>query len=101
MEGQERRGIRRTEGPDGREGYCRVTRRVRLLPVSAMYRLLAVVPAVTGNTATPHGSEREALVAGLLSPSFEPPPATVVIFFVLNVTLRIRLLPFSAMKTIS
>ena len=79
--------------------YCRVTRRVRLLPVSAMYRLLAVVPAVAGNTATPHGYARAALVAGLLSPSVEPPPATVVIFFVLAVTLRIRLMPLSAMKT--
>jgi len=62
--------------PRGEKVYCRVTRRVRLLPVSAMYRLLAVLPAVTGNTATPHGTERAALVAGPLSPSVEPPPAT-------------------------
>lgn len=51
--------------------YCRVTRRVRWLPVSAMYRLLAVVPAVAGNTATPHGYARAALVAGLLSACVE------------------------------
>lgn len=43
------------------------------------------------------------MVAGSLSPSTEPPPATVLIFLVLTlvltVTLRIRLLPLSAMKT--
>ncbi len=41
--------------PERRVLYCRVTRRVRLFPVSAMYKLLAVVPAVKGNTATPQG----------------------------------------------
>src|ERR1039457_7086736 len=49
------------------------TLRMRLLNVSAMYRLPA------GSTATPVGFNNWALVAGPLSPSDEPPPATVPI----------------------
>ena len=50
------------------------TLRMRLLTVSAMYRLPAE------STATPAGRYNWALVAGPLSPqASEPPPATVVI----------------------
>ncbi len=67
------------------------TLRMRLLPVSAMYRLPAE------STATPSGPFNSALVAGPLSPlkPCVPFPATVVI--TPFETLRMRLLPVSAM----
>src|ERR1017187_4270072 len=68
------------------------TSRTRLLTVSAMYRLPAE------STATPVGPFNWALVAGPLSPSTLPPPATVVI--TPFETLRMRELPSSAMYTL-
>ena len=69
------------------------TLRIRLFPLSAMYRFPA--PSI----ATPSGEFRPALVAAPPSPPYPvaPVPATVVITAVPAATLRIRLFPVSAM----
>src|SRR6266705_3023330 len=71
------------------------TLRIRRFPASAMYTLPA------GSTATPLGSYNEAEVAGPPSPSNPCLPLPAMVLMIPAVlTLRIRLLPSSAMYTL-